>query len=429
VFWGISPDRPIRSSPRDTTNEGLPDLEAGAQASSNSTKSEAATTSGHKRKYCRHPKADGNAPEKPPSAYVLFLKQVQGEVKAESLSFTEVARLVGKRWQKLDASQRELFESHAGALKENYKSDLTGYMRTDTYKAYTQYLAEFKAKNAAQSGAKGAKRAKLEHANSSSLPGNSVGESVQPLAHQITGHEQQHSVGPTMVTSRVRLLALPSITTLPVSNVPSVQRNSLQYLDSQDRRLFGQPSNQSSISENSNMPRINSSDASVCTAVSSSSISDIGAPSPSATTTKSGRRDSGYMAGSQQSPSCQTIYGISGISGVATSPNSNMSFVPVGASGVDQCRAGSFEASCYTGTPSMPQQQPGSMPISQLIGTYHRQDTGMVSSQRTLPPLRQSSATTCATSVTGLAGRYTPNTVRMHQNTDEPMPCAKSFGP
>lgn len=71
-----------------------------------------------KRKYRRHPKPDENAPEKPPSAYVLFSNKIREEVKSENLSFTEIARLVGERWQKLDPAQKDRFESHASALKE-----------------------------------------------------------------------------------------------------------------------------------------------------------------------------------------------------------------------------------------------------------------------------------------------------------------------
>jgi len=306
------------------------------------------------------------------------------------------------------------------------QKELTDYKSTDTYKAYTQYLTEFKAKNAAQSGVK---RAKLEQASSSSLSGNSTGENVQPLAHQMPDHEQQHSTGSATVTSRVRLLALSSTTTLPVSNVLSGRKGSLQYQDSWEIRLVGHALDQSSLLENSNMPRIDSSDALICTAVLSSGTSRIGALSPSATTIRSGRRDSGYMTGSQQSPSCEATNGVSGISGVAKSPNSHMFFTPARANGVDQCRLGSFEASCYAGRPSMPQQQTGSMAISQLINPSHGQDTSMVNSPRTLPPLRRSSSTTYATSVTGLAGLYTPNAVRTYHNTDQPMPCGKGFGP
>ncbi|KAG9875662.1 HMG-box, partial [Aureobasidium melanogenum] len=54
-----------------------------------------------KRKYRRHPKADEHAPERPPSAYVIFSNQIRDQLKGKDLSFTEIAKLVGERWQEL----------------------------------------------------------------------------------------------------------------------------------------------------------------------------------------------------------------------------------------------------------------------------------------------------------------------------------------
>ncbi|KAK4196380.1 hypothetical protein QBC40DRAFT_9736 [Triangularia verruculosa] len=100
-----------------------------------------------KRKYRRHPKQDENAPERPPSAYVLFSNKMREDLKGRNLSFTEIAKLVGENWQNLSASEKEPFESQAQAIKEKYLGDLAEYKKTAEYKKYMLYLQEFKAKH------------------------------------------------------------------------------------------------------------------------------------------------------------------------------------------------------------------------------------------------------------------------------------------
>jgi hypothetical protein len=100
-----------------------------------------------KRKYRRHPKTDENAPERPPSAYVLFSNKMREELKGRNLSFTEIAKLVGENWQNLTASEKEPYESQAQAIKEKYLADLAEYKKTPEYKKYMLYLQEFKAKH------------------------------------------------------------------------------------------------------------------------------------------------------------------------------------------------------------------------------------------------------------------------------------------
>ncbi|KAK5663257.1 hypothetical protein OQA88_3684 [Cercophora sp. LCS_1] len=116
-----------------------------------------------KRKYRRHPKPDENAPERPPSAYVLFSNKMRDELKGRNLTFTEIAKLVGENWQSLSQAEKEPYESQAQAIKDKYHSDLAEYKKTPEYKKYTVYLQEFKAKHAVQSTDKeGSKRVKLD---------------------------------------------------------------------------------------------------------------------------------------------------------------------------------------------------------------------------------------------------------------------------
>lgn len=111
-----------------------------------------------KRKYRRHPKPDENAPERPPSAYVLFSNKMREELKGRNLSFTEIAKLVGENWQNLTAAEKEPFESQAQAIKDKYLTDLANYKKTGDYRKYQTYLQEFKAKHASPSQDKDASK-------------------------------------------------------------------------------------------------------------------------------------------------------------------------------------------------------------------------------------------------------------------------------
>ncbi|MCJ1412902.1 hypothetical protein MMC19_007002 [Ptychographa xylographoides] len=113
-----------------------------------------------KRKYRRHPKPDEHAPERPPSAYVIFSNKVREDLKSQNLSFTDIAKRVGEQWQLLGAEEKEPYETQALSGKERYTAELNQYKRTSKYKGYSEYLAEFKAKTAANNT--DPKRAKLE---------------------------------------------------------------------------------------------------------------------------------------------------------------------------------------------------------------------------------------------------------------------------
>ncbi|KAG9230213.1 hypothetical protein BJ875DRAFT_163164 [Amylocarpus encephaloides] len=103
---------------------------------------------GAKRKYRRHPKPDENAPERPPSAYVIFSNKTREELKGRNLSFTEIAKHVGENWQNLSPGEKEPYEQQAFSAKERYNHELTEYKKTPHFRDYSQYLAEFKARQA-----------------------------------------------------------------------------------------------------------------------------------------------------------------------------------------------------------------------------------------------------------------------------------------
>ncbi|PSR81694.1 hypothetical protein BD289DRAFT_33579 [Coniella lustricola] len=152
----VSPNRPAVEETRNDVHR--PDTLTSASSQSQ----ESAVPVVQKRKYRRHPKPDENAPERPPSAYVLFSNKMRDDLKGQNLTFTEIAKLVGENWQGLSQTEKEPFERQAQNAKEKYNNDLAQYKKTPEYKKYTQYLQDFKAKHGTQSHDKeNAKRVRL----------------------------------------------------------------------------------------------------------------------------------------------------------------------------------------------------------------------------------------------------------------------------
>ncbi|TKA79100.1 hypothetical protein B0A49_01823 [Cryomyces minteri] len=130
-----------------------------------------------KRKYRRHSKPDEHAPERPASAYVIFSNQMRENLKGQDLSFTEIAKFVGERWQVLSQEQREPYDTQAASAKERYYSELTKYKKTPQWAQYQEYLVEFKQKHVTTHP--DGKRSKLETETSASTRGTSQ-EQVDP---------------------------------------------------------------------------------------------------------------------------------------------------------------------------------------------------------------------------------------------------------
>lgn len=101
-----------------------------------------------KRGYRHHPKPDSHAPERPYSAYVLFSNHTRDQLKDRALSFTELSRQVGERWQALSPAERDYWKQKAAIPWEKYKADLAQYQETEKYQEYQKYLGEFKAAEA-----------------------------------------------------------------------------------------------------------------------------------------------------------------------------------------------------------------------------------------------------------------------------------------
>ncbi|KAB5514918.1 high mobility group box domain-containing protein [Coniochaeta sp. 2T2.1] len=148
-FRGLSHDAPIVSpAVQPSTDEPKPEPQPVAPVKVETH--DVATVVVAKRKYRRHPKPDENAPERPPSAYVLFSNKMRDDLKGRNLTLTEIAKLVGEHWQDLSVAEKEPFESQAQAAKDKYNNQLTKYKKTPAYEIYQEYLEEFKNKYAHQ---------------------------------------------------------------------------------------------------------------------------------------------------------------------------------------------------------------------------------------------------------------------------------------
>lgn len=60
-----------------------------------------------------------------------------------SLTFTEIAKLVGEHWQNLSLPEREVYEGQARQSKERYYREMAVYKETPEYRKYMKYLDEF----------------------------------------------------------------------------------------------------------------------------------------------------------------------------------------------------------------------------------------------------------------------------------------------
>lgn len=69
-----------------------------------------------KRRYRWHPRTDPNAPKKPKTAYVNFADHLRSDNSVASLSFVDIAREVGRRWQSLDPTIKQDWENKAAQV-------------------------------------------------------------------------------------------------------------------------------------------------------------------------------------------------------------------------------------------------------------------------------------------------------------------------
>ena len=285
-YRGVSFERLAGPAAQEALPESGRGFEGGPAAATESERP-SIPSSETKRKYRRHPKPDDNAPDRPPSAYVIFSNRIRDEVKDQGLSFTQIAKLVGDRWQKLDPASKEPYEAQASAAKEKYNTQLTAYRKSEEYREYAAYLADFKIKHGQ---ATEAKRPKLEPESSGSIISTKSMDASQegratPSSHFRGGSMGSSASSPfiggvTQLTSSMG--SIPPRPQMPLSRSgtpPSVQQ-------SRDYFRMGLLSSHSSVSEESTTMRSEVPEAVVRTAGLSlgaqSATPPLPAPLPSA---------------------------------------------------------------------------------------------------------------------------------------------------
>lgn len=427
-YRGISYERLVGSPAQEGPVENARVLESGGAASTGSERGTGPAPE-TKRKYRRHPKPDDNAPERPPSAYVIFSNKVREEVKDQNLSFTQIAKLVGDRWQKLDPAGKEPFEAQAAAAKEKYNIQLSAYRKTDAYKEYMQYLAEFKAKHGQTSEPK---RPKLDPESSGSIiSAKSLEINPESVHHPSSGHVRGGSMGSVASSPFIGGTTQPSgpAPTMPQRPTLSSSRSGSPPSIQQSRDYFraGLLSSHSSVSDESSTVRSDLPEPLMRTAGLSLGTSTAGTPplppfpTPTASSVESvgspdllARSRLAYFVQQQQQQQPQVPLPTPSISSTASGPPSMPAPFqpPLPSPGMSEGswrpRPPEMRSSSYQETPrpfhvSMPMSSPGREQLSPsqlppLLSPDRPPDYPPGSSSRILPPPRTPSAGTASLS-------------------------------
>ncbi|KAF2119662.1 hypothetical protein BDV96DRAFT_610566 [Lophiotrema nucula] len=138
----------LDSPPSEPTSLSASALESLSRQTSSSTPAR------EKRRYRRHPRPDPNAPKKPKTAYVNFADQLRTDPGVANLSFVDIAKEVGRRWQVLPAEQKRIWESHAARAMQEFEAQMDEYKKTDSWRKYQSYVNDFKVQQAKAASAK-----------------------------------------------------------------------------------------------------------------------------------------------------------------------------------------------------------------------------------------------------------------------------------
>jgi len=70
-----------------------------------------------KRRYRWHPRPDPHAPKRPKTAYVNFADHLRTDCEVAGMTFVDIAREVGRRWQVMDVETKQEWENQAAAVR------------------------------------------------------------------------------------------------------------------------------------------------------------------------------------------------------------------------------------------------------------------------------------------------------------------------
>jgi structure-specific recognition protein 1 len=102
--------------------------ETSSKASSSKKKSRDGDEDGSKKKKQKK-KKDPNAPKRAMSGFMFFSQMERENVKKSNpgIAFTDVGRVLGDKWKKMTAEEKEPFEAKAQQDKKRYKEEISGY--------------------------------------------------------------------------------------------------------------------------------------------------------------------------------------------------------------------------------------------------------------------------------------------------------------
>lgn len=81
---------------------------------------------------------------------MLFSNHTREQLKEQNISFADISKLVGEKWQQLTRDEKEEWKTKSAVPWEKYKAELADYQQTIDFRDYQRYLAEFKASQAAK---------------------------------------------------------------------------------------------------------------------------------------------------------------------------------------------------------------------------------------------------------------------------------------
>jgi hypothetical protein len=80
----------------------------------------------------------------------LYGPEVRTSLDAEDMTFSEISKVVGKRWQVLPLGKQEVYRLQSEASKKIYGAEMAEYKQTLEYEVYQKYAKEFEAKHLPQ---------------------------------------------------------------------------------------------------------------------------------------------------------------------------------------------------------------------------------------------------------------------------------------
>jgi hypothetical protein len=79
---------------------------------------------------------------------VNFADKLREDPVVSQLSFVDIAREVGRRWQDLPAQHKRGWESEAARAMQEFEAQMDEYKRTDNWRKYQKYLDHFRLQQA-----------------------------------------------------------------------------------------------------------------------------------------------------------------------------------------------------------------------------------------------------------------------------------------